>query len=66
MRKRLTAEERKANKLESHRRYNSSVKGQRRNKRYEERHPERQGRWESARNALRPAGQGGGGGRVSR
>lgn len=66
MRKRLTPEQRKANKLESHRKYNGSVKGQRRNKRYEEKHPERQGRWESARNALRPSGQGGGGGQVSR
>ncbi len=62
VRARLTPEERRANKLASHQKYNASSKGQKRNKRYEQKHPERQGRWESARNAMRPAGQGGGGG----
>jgi hypothetical protein len=36
---------------EYHRRYNSSAKGQARNKRYEEKHPARRLRWEPARNA---------------
>ena len=39
---------------ERHKRYNSSAKGQNRNKRYEEKHPERKTRWETARNAIRP------------
>ena len=64
MRTRLTPEERRASRLDSHRRYNQSSKGQRRNKRYETKHPERAVRWEEARNAIRPAGQGGGGGQV--
>lgn len=38
----------------AHQRYNQSPKGQRRNKKYEEKHPERKLRWETARNALRP------------
>lgn len=54
MRTRLTPEQREANRLDSHRRYNASAKGQKRNKRYEDAHPERQVRWESARNATRP------------
>lgn len=54
MRTRLTPEERRANRLASHQKYNSSSKGQKRNKRYEDKHPERQGRWESARNSIRP------------
>ena len=40
-------------RLDAHRRYNTSAKGQRRNLRYEARHPERKLRWEPARNALR-------------
>lgn len=43
-----------AKALERHRRYNQSQKGQGRNKRYEDRHPERKTRWETARNAARP------------
>ena len=63
MRARLTPEERKANKLASHQKYNASAKGQARDKRYELKHPERKGRWESARNA-KPRDLGGGGGAV--
>jgi len=44
----MTAEEKRR---ESWRRYNTSVKGQLRNRRYEEKHPERKLRWEPARNA---------------
>lgn len=40
--------------LERHRRYNQSKKGQKRNRAYEEAHPERKTRWEQARNASRP------------
>jgi hypothetical protein len=44
-------------RLDAHRRYNLSTKGQARNLRYEAKHPERKLRWEAARNALRnPAG----------
>jgi hypothetical protein len=43
-----------AKALERHKRYNSSAKGQARNKRYEEKHPERKSRWENARNSIRP------------
>lgn len=39
---------------ERHRRYNQSRKGQDRNKRYEQAHPERKVRWEDARNSARP------------
>jgi hypothetical protein len=39
--------------LARHSRYNASAKGQRRNRRYEDAHPERKLRWEPARNALR-------------
>jgi hypothetical protein len=39
--------------LARHSRYNTSAKGQRRNRRYEDAHPERKLRWEPARNALR-------------
>ena len=39
--------------LERHTRYNTSSKGQARNRRYEATHPERKLRWEPARNALR-------------
>jgi hypothetical protein len=38
---------------EAHRRYNTSRKGQARNRRYEAAHPERKLRWEAARNALK-------------
>ena len=44
----MTAEEKRR---EYHRRYNASAKGRLRNKRYEEKHPERRVRWEPARNA---------------
>lgn len=63
MRTRLTPEERWTRRLESHRRYNGSAKGQARDKRYELKHPERKGRWEAARNA-KPRDLGGGGGAV--
>ena len=43
-------------RLEAHRRYNASAKGQARNARYESKHPERKVRWEAARNAVRPGG----------
>ena len=36
--------------------YNQSAKGQKRNRRYEDAHPERKLRWEKARNAMRPGG----------
>ena len=39
--------------LARHKRYNQSAKGQARNRRYEEAHPERKLRWEAARNSLR-------------
>jgi hypothetical protein len=48
--------ERRERLLEKHKRYNASRKGQDRDKRYEDKHPERQGRWEKARNAMRPGG----------
>jgi hypothetical protein len=35
--------------LERHRRYNRSLKGQKRNQRYEEKNPSRKLRWEPAR-----------------
>lgn len=40
-------------RLDTHRKYNASSKGQARNRAYEARHPERKLRWEPARNALR-------------
>lgn len=49
----MTEDERRANRLASHEKYNKSVKGQKRNKRYEAKHPERKLRWEAARNNLR-------------
>lgn len=39
--------------LEWHRKYKASRKGQKRNKKYEDAHPERKLRWEPARNELR-------------
>jgi len=45
-----TARERR---LDAHRRYNLSAKGQARNRRYEAARPERKLRWEPARNAAR-------------
>lgn len=39
--------------LAKHLKYNQSVKGQKRNKRYEDAHPSRKLRWEPARNNLR-------------
>jgi hypothetical protein len=47
----VTADEKRR---ERHKRYNQSAKGQKRNKRYEAKHPERKIRWEEARNAIRP------------
>jgi hypothetical protein len=41
-------------RLEKYRRYNQSAKGRARDKRYEQKHPERKERWEAARNAIRP------------
>ena len=38
-------------RLARHRRYNQSPKGQARNRRYEEKRPERKLRWEPARNS---------------
>jgi hypothetical protein len=38
--------------LARQRKYNTSSKGQKRNRRYEDAHPERKLRWEPARNAL--------------
>lgn len=49
----MTESERRANRLASHEKYNKSKKGIARNKRYEAKHPERQLRWEAARNNLR-------------
>jgi hypothetical protein len=40
--------------LARHARYNQSRKGQARNKKYEQKHPERKVRWEEMRNVLRP------------
>ena len=42
-------------RLERHRKYNTSAKGQRRNRAYEAAHPDRRLRWEPARNALAQA-----------
>lgn len=47
------AETARARYLAKHQKYNTSAKGQRRNLRYEDAHPERKLRWEPARNALR-------------
>jgi hypothetical protein len=41
----VTGSDPEASRLERYRRYNSSVKGQRRHKRYEAKHPERKERW---------------------
>ena len=52
-RKKLSDDQRRANQLESYRRYNSSHKGRARYARYESKHPERvKNRWEPARNRL--------------
>lgn len=52
----LTDEERRANRLASHTRYNTSKKGKARYKKYEDAHPERKAnRWEPSRNGLRKA-----------
>lgn len=48
----MTGDERRARRLAAHSKYNTSAKGQRRNLRYEAKHPERKLRWEPARNAL--------------
>jgi len=42
--------------LARHRKYNTSAKGQKRNQKYEENHPERKLRWEPARDALQRGG----------
>lgn len=49
----MTEEQKRAARLASHEKYNKSAKGQKRNKRYESKHPERKLRWEAARNSLR-------------
>lgn len=51
-------EARREKLLARHRKYNTSVKGQKRNKRYEDSHPDRKLRWEPARNELRKASNG--------
>jgi hypothetical protein len=40
-------------RLETYRKYNQSRKGKKRQKKYEDAHPERKLRWEPARNAMR-------------
>jgi hypothetical protein len=45
----MTEGQRRQRNLDKHRRYNSSKKGQARNKKYEANHPERKVRWEPAR-----------------
>jgi len=50
----MTDEERRANRLATYTKYNTSRKGQARYKKYEDAHPERkENRWEPARNAKR-------------
>jgi hypothetical protein len=50
----LTPEQRRARRLATYMKYNTSTKGKDRYKKYEDAHPERAGnRWEPARNALR-------------
>jgi hypothetical protein len=49
----MDAEEARRKLLAKHEKYNKSKKGQKRNKRYEAKHPERKLRWEAARNDLR-------------
>jgi len=47
----MTADEKRNQRLEIYRKYNSSLKGKARYARYEAKHPERQkNRWEPARN----------------
>jgi len=55
----VTADPAREKYLARHRRYNTSRKGQARNQRYEESHPERQNRWEPQRpyGERRPPGQ---------
>lgn len=49
----LTQEQRRANRLATHRKYNQSIKGVKRYKKYEDAHPERsENRWEPARNSM--------------
>jgi hypothetical protein len=48
----MTGDDARARRLAKHARYNISIKGQRRNMRYEAKHPERKLRWETARNVL--------------
>jgi len=45
----MTDEERHKARLASHRKYNTSSKGRKRNLRYEAKHPERAVRWEQNR-----------------
>ena len=49
----MTAGELRERRLATHKKYNNSVKGQKRNKTYEDKHPERKLRWEAARDAKR-------------
>jgi hypothetical protein len=53
----LSDEERRRRYLAAQSKYNTSSKGQARNRAYEERHPERAVRWEPARDALRRGGE---------
>jgi hypothetical protein len=53
MRVKLTDEQRRARRLATYTKYNTSLKGKRRYIRYEAKHPERaEARWEPARNNL--------------
>jgi hypothetical protein len=51
----MTDEEKAERRREINRRYNTSSKGQKRNRRYESKHPGRKIRWEQSRNDLRSA-----------
>lgn len=52
----MSEDEKAERRREAHRKYNASAKGQKRNRRYEDKNPERKLRWEKARNAMRPGG----------
>lgn len=50
----MTDDERRANRLATYTKYNTSTKGKARYERYDNKHPERkETRWEPARNKLR-------------
>jgi hypothetical protein len=50
----MTEAERREHRLASWRRYNASRKGQQRNQRYEQAHPDRRLRWEPERKMVPP------------